>query len=186
MQKMGLKVEVSANVERNISAVEKALISSNWEWEHWRRGVKIDEWQDTNICVDEGLDHVLGVAFSQVTQITQWFVLLYNTDTTPAAGMTYASPLFTESTHYSEGNRPQWQEGGVSSKVITNSANKASFTMTTSEAIYGAALVSDNTKGDKAASGAVLYNVADFSGGSKTVASSDILKVTIQLTISDV
>jgi len=186
MYKAGINVKINANVERNLSAVEKALISSDWHWEHWRRGIKIDEWQDTNICVDEGLEHVLGVAFSQVTQITQWFVLLYNTDTTPVAGMTYASPLFTESTHYSEANRPQWQEGGVSSKVITNSANKASFTMSTAETIYGAALVSDNTKGDQVASGAVLYNVAAFSGGSKTVASSDILKVTIQLTISDV
>jgi hypothetical protein len=183
--KSGINVQVSANIERKLSAVEEALISSNWEWEHWRDGVKIDEWVDHNICVNEGLDHVLGVAFSQVTQITQWFVLLYNTDTTPAAGMTYASPLFTESTHYTEANRPQWQEGGVSSRVITNSANKASFTMSTAETIYGAGIVSVTTKGDKAGGG-VLFNVADFSGGSKTVASSDVLKVTIQLTISNV
>lgn len=186
MKTAGVQDKSEAVVERNLSAVEKMFIESHWQWEHWRHGVKIDEWVDHNICVDEGLEHVLGVAFSQVTQITQWFVLLYNTNTTPVAGMTYACPVFTESTHYSEANRPQWQEAGVSSKVITNSANKASFTMSTAETIYGAALVSDNTKGDKAASGAVLYNVADFSGGSKTVASSDVLKVTIQLTISDV
>jgi len=183
--KAGMRAEVSAHIEKRLSAVEKAFIESSWEWEHWRDGQMIDSWVDHNICTDEGLDHVLGVAFSQVTQITQWFILLYNTNTTPVAGMTYACPAFTESTHYSEANRPQWQEGGVSSKVITNSANKASFTCSTAETIYGAALVSDNTKGDKAGGG-VLYNVSDFSGGSKTVASSDVLKVTVQLTISDV
>jgi len=182
----GIKAKIDADVVRKLSAVEEILISSNWEWEHWRDGLMVDHWIDKNICVDEGLNHVLGVAFSQVTQITQWFVLLYNTNTTPIAGMTYASPQFTESTHYSEATRPQWQEAGVSAKVITNSANKASFTMSTAETIYGAGLVSNSTKGDKVASGARLYNVAAFSGGSKTVASSDVLKVTIQLTISDV
>lgn len=184
--KSGIKAEVSAHIEKNLSAVERMFIESSWQWEHWRDGVLIDKWVDHNICTDEGLEHVLGVAFSDVTQITTWYVLLYNTDTTPVAGMTYACPVFTESTHYTEANRVEWQEGGVSTKVITNSANKASFTMSTAETIYGAALVSDNTKGDKAASGAVLYNVAAFSGGSKSVASSDILKVTVQLTISDV
>lgn len=186
---IGLKAKSEATLESKKSAVSKALFSSRWAWEHWRDGEIIDQWVETNICTTEGLNEILDVMFSKATQITQWYVLIYNTNTTPVAGMTYGAPSFTESTHYSEATRPLWQEGGVSSKSIDNSANKASFTLSTSETIYGAALVGGGsaatTKGDNAGGG-VLYNVSDFSGGSKTVASDDVLKVTVTLNATDV
>ena len=186
------KIKVSARsdafVERNISAVEKMLMRSSWEWEHWRDGKLIDEWVENNICTDEGLNHILDSAFSAATQITDWYVLIYNTNTTPAITMTYGTPAFTESTHYSEANRVEWVEAGAAAKSITNAANKASFTMSTAETIYGAGLVGGgsaaSTKGDTAGGG-VLYNVSDFSSGAKTVASDDVLKVTVALTIAD-
>ena len=188
-QKMKINDFMDANLIRNVSNVENILFGSIWEWEHWRDDKLIDHWIEKNICTDEGLEHILGVAFSDVTQVTTHYVLIYNTNTTPVAGMTYASPQFTESTHYDEANRPTWQEAGVSSKSITNSANKASFTCSTSETIYGAALVgggsAPSTKGDTAGGG-VLNNVSAFSGGSKSVVNDDVLKVTITLTISDV
>lgn len=187
-QKIKASAVADAYVERNISTVERVLMGSSWEWEHWRDGVMIDEWVENNICTDEGLNHVLDSAFSVATQITDWYVLIYSTDTTAVAGMTYASPQFTESTHYSEANRPAWQEGGVSAKVITNSGNKASFTMSTAETIYGSGIVGGGTgaatKGDSAGGG-VLYNVSPFSSGSRSVVSSDVLKVTVALTIAD-
>lgn len=183
-----IKARADAILERSISQVEEILMASNWEWEHWRDGEMIDQWCEHNICTDEGLNHVLGAAFSNVTQITDWYVLVYNTATTPVAGMSYATPTFTESTHYSEANRPAWQDGGVSAKSVNNSASKASFTMSTAETIYGAALVGGgsaaSTKGDTAGGG-ILYNVSAFTSGSKTVASSDVLKVTVTLTIAD-
>jgi hypothetical protein len=126
--------------------------------------------------------------FSKATQITEWYVGIYNTDTTPAGSMTYATPSFTESTHYSGATRPLWQEGGVSGKSLDNSANKASFTMSTSETVYGAALFGGGsaatTKGDTAGGG-VIYNVSDFSAGSKSVVSDDVLKVTITCNLTD-
>jgi hypothetical protein len=186
----GINDLIEASLERPArSEVAKALFASIWKWEHWRDGELIDKWADTNICTDEGLNNLLDVHFSKATQITEWYALIYNTDTTPVAGMTYAVKSFTESTHYSEATRPLWQEGGVSSKSIDNSANKASFTISTSETIYGAALVGGGsaatTKGDSAGGG-VVYNVSDFSGGSKTVASDDVLKVTVTLQATDV
>ena len=188
LNKAKINVKADAYVERRVSAVEKALLSSNWEWEHWRDGKMIDEWADHNICTDEGLNNLLDVHFSVGTQITDWYILIYNTNTTPATGMNYATKVFTESTNYSGANRPGWTEAGPSSKSITNSANKASFTMSTAETIYGAGLVGGgsaaDTKGDSAGGG-VMYNVSDFSGGSKSVASDDILKVTVTLTIAD-
>jgi hypothetical protein len=179
---------VSASVESAPSMVEKALFTSRWQWEHWRKGKLIDSWEEKNMCTNEGLEHALGVAFGAGTPVTDWFIAIYNSNTTPASNMVYATPLFTESTNYSETTRPEWVDAGVSSKVITNTASKASFTMSLAEVVYGAGLVGGGsaatTKGD-AAGGGVLYNVSAFSGGSKSVASDDVLKVTVALTIAD-
>lgn len=186
---LGMDDRADAHIERHVSAVEKVFMKSSWKWEHWRDGELLDRWEESNICSDEGLNHLLGSTFSGVTQVTDWFVLIYNTNTTPSSNMTYAVPVFTESTHYSGATRPVWQDGGVSSQSVDNSANKASFTMNTGETIYGSALVGGGTaattKGD-VAGGGTLYNVSDFSGGSKTVASDDVLKVTVTLTAADV
>ena len=187
INKIKAKDRVSAVLERSGSAVEKVLMSSRWEWEHWRKGKLIDSWLEKNICTDEGLTHVLDVAFSAATQIASWYVAVYNTNTTAAAGMTYATPVFTEATNYA-GTRPAWQEAGVAAKSITNVANKASFTFSSAATIYGGVTVGGGsaatTPGD-AAGGGVLYNVSAFTWGAKSVASDDVLKVTVALTIAD-
>lgn len=170
------------------SAVEKILFKSVWEWEHWRKGELIGKWDEPNLAVDEGITNALDVHFSVATQITDWYVSIYITDTTPVAGISYATPTFTECTSYSEANRPAWQEGGAAAKSITNSANKASFTMTTAETIYGAVLLGGgsaaSTKGD-IAGGGVIFSMSAFSG-SKALVSSDVLKVTVTINGSDV
>lgn len=187
--KASLKSIADASAERAGSAVEKALIASRWEWEQWRGGELVDSWVERNLCTNEGLNYLLGAGFSAVTAITAWYVAIYDNNHTPASGNTYAVPGFTEATNYSEATRPAWQEGGVSSKSITNSANKASFTFSSAATIYGAALVGGGsaatTKGDTAGGGS-LYNISAFSSGAKGMASSDILKVTVTLTAQDV
>lgn len=186
--KVKAKDSTDALIERSVTAVEKALISSLWKWEHYRNGDVIDRWADYNLCTDQGLTYLLGAGFSATTAITTWYVAVFNNNHTPAAGNTYATPGFTEATNYS-GTRKTWQEGGVTSKSITNSANKASLTFTSAATIYGAALVGGGsaatTKGDKAGGG-TLYNISQFTTGAKSMASSDVLKVTVTLTIQDV
>jgi len=188
MNRAGAMDRVSCEVERALAVIDGARIGSIWEWEHWRGGHLLEKWADHNICTDQGLNHLLGVGFSAVTPITAWYVAVFNNNHTPAAGNTYATPGFTEATNYS-GNRAAWQEGGVAAKSITNSANKASLTFTSAATIYGAALVGGGsaatTKNDKAGGGS-LYNVSQFSSGAKSMASSDVLKVTVTLTLQDV
>jgi hypothetical protein len=187
MVKLKARTIADAAVERGGSHVEKALLGSVWEWEHWRDGSRIDSWVERNLCTNEGLDYLLDAAFSGATAISTWYVAVYDNNHTPASNNTYATPGFTEATNYS-GTRPQWEEGGVSSKSITNSANKASLTFTSAATIYGAALVGGGTaattKGD-AAGGGTLFNVSAFSSGAKSMASSDILKVTLTITAAD-
>ena len=172
-------------------------IGSCWEWEQWRKSkysfphgkmMLVRKWSDHNLCTDEGLNHQMDIAFSAGTPITSWFVLLFEDSHSPAAGDTYAVPGFTESTAYDEATRPAWQEAGVSSKTITNSANKATFTMNATKTIYGGALVGggtdEDTKDDQAGGG-TLYCESQFASGSKPVVDDDVLKVTITITGAD-
>lgn len=166
----------------------RCRVNSIWDWEHVRNGKVIDRWTEHNICVDEGLNALLDIMFHATTQLTTWYVLIFETDTTPAAGTTYATPVWTECTAYTEGTRPEYVEAAASSKSITNSANKATFTINATKTIYGAALVAGgtdaNTKGD-AAGGGTLYSASKFSS-SKSVVSADVLNCTITVTAADV
>jgi hypothetical protein len=167
---------------------ERFLVRSIWDWEHYREGKLLDEWKEDNICTDEGLNSILDIMFHAATQLTTWYVLIFETDTTPAAGTTYAVPVWTECTAYAEATREEYVEAAASSKSITNSASKAEFTMNATKTIYGAGLVAGgtdaNTKGD-AAGGGTLYAASKFAA-SKAVENLDVLKVTITLTSSDV
>lgn len=175
---------------------QKIKLGAIFNIEHWRGNSLLREFQEENLCPDEFINYVLDVALSDATQYTDWYVLIFNDNHTPAAGDTYATPGFTESTDYDETTRPAWVEAGVSSKVITNSASKATFTMAgTDTSIYGAAIVGGvhatdgdiDTKGNTAASPGVLGPEAQFTGGAVTgIVDDDVLKVYVTITGSDV
>lgn len=178
----------SAEVVRHAKVNPRFLVKSKWEWEHVRAGKIIDKWTDENIVTNEGLDALLDIMFHGSTQITTWYVLIFEDDHTPAAGNTYAVPGFTESTAYDEANRPAFVEAAASGQSMTNSANKATFTIDATKTIYGTALVGGGTDADTkddAAGGGTLYASVAF-GSSKAVVDDDELKVTITLTASDV
>lgn len=168
---------------------QKVQIASVFTVEHWRKGVMIDKRVSPNICPDEFINHVMDAALAGGTQIDPWYMFIYENNASLTAGMTYAShAAYTECTAYS-GNRPTWDQAGVAAKVITNSASKASFTMTGTKTVYGCGMVgggtTPETKGD-IAGGGKLGPVAAFTGGSVSVVDTDILKVYMQITGSDV
>jgi len=140
-----------------------------------------------NLVVNEGLDAILDIMFHAATQITTWYVAIFESDTTILATHTYAVPGYTESTAYDEATRPEYNEAAASSQSITNSANKATFTMNATKTIYGAALVGGgtgpDTKGDTAGGG-TLFCAAQFSA-SKSVEDNDTLEVTYTISAAD-
>lgn len=192
--KCGMKSVADAEIiHANPTIIAKVGVGSVWGWEHYRKidGVYrlIDVWSDHNIMTDEGLTYMLDAAFSGGTPITAWYVVTYEDDHTPAAGDTYATPGFTECEAIDESTRPAWSEAGVSSKILTNSASKATLTYTATKTIYGAGLVGGGTDPDEigdAAGGGVLLCEVGFTTGSKSVVNTDILKVTVSMTASDV
>jgi hypothetical protein len=140
-----------------------------------------------NIITNEGLDHILNVILHGTTAIGTWYCALVETNTSPAAGLTYATPSFTESTAYDEATRPAYVEAAASSQSITNAASKAVFTISGTKTIYGAALVgggsAPTTKGDAAGGGTLLcYGLAS---PSRSVVDNDIINLTYAIGAAD-
>lgn len=110
-----------------------------------------------NLLTDEYLNGELNRELHGATQINPWYCVISESNTSPAASMTYAVPVFTELTAYDEATRPEYVEAAASSKSVTNAANKAVFTINASKTLYGAGLVGGGSdpsvKNDKAGGG---------------------------------
>jgi hypothetical protein len=133
-----------------------------------------------NIWTNEGLDHMLNVILHGSTQIGTWYCTMSETNTTPAAGMTYAAPSFTETQAYDEATRPVYNEAASSSQSITNAANKAVFTINATKTLYGAGLKGGGsaatTKGDTAGGGTLLcYSLFT---SPRSVVAADVVNLT--------
>ena len=140
-----------------------------------------------NIITNEGLDAILDIMLHAATQITTWYCCLVETDTAPAANMTYAVPVYTESIAYDEGTRPEYVEAASSGQSITNSANKAVFTIDAAKTMYGASVVgggTDPTVKNNTAGGGTLFCYAKFAA-SRSVVDDDVINLTYTLTSAD-
>jgi hypothetical protein len=141
------------------------------------------ETRSHNLVVNEGLNHALDVLFHGTSAVDPWYVALFEDNHTVVAGDTYAVPGYTECTAYDEATRQAYVEAAASGQSITNSANRAVFTMSATKTVYGAAIVSVSTKGDTAGGG-VLWCAAKFSS-SKAVNDDDTLEITYTITSAD-
>lgn len=140
------------------------------------------KWEDEakNLMTNEGLDHILDVVLHGETAVSPWYVGLKNTGS-PAAGDTLASHgTWTENTNYT-GDRKEYVEAAASSQSVTNSASKASFSISVdSQTISGAFLA-----GAATGTSATLLCVADFTGGDKSADNGDTLEVTYTISAAD-
>lgn len=144
--------------------------------------------ESKNLVVNVGLQYMAGSALVATTQITTWYVGIYGAaaSNTPAAGDTAASHGgWTENTSYSESTRPVANFAAATNanpSVVTNTSNKAVFTMNATTTVGGAFLISNNTKGGTTGT---LFSAADFqSPGDRSVVNGDILNVTYQFSLS--
>lgn len=173
-------------VDTTVSAHSNLVARGTWEVEHWRGGKLLSRTVDKNIITNEGLNAMLDIMLHGSTQITTWYVGIVESNTAAAAGMTYATPTFTESTAYTEAGRQAFVEAAASAQSITNSASKASFTINAAKTIYGAFLAGGGTgaptKGDTAGGG-TLFDYALFAS-SKPVVALDILNVTVTISLT--
>jgi hypothetical protein len=155
------------------------VVGGRFTIEHRRDGELLSVDESPNLVVNEGLNSLLGIMFNGVTQIGTWYVGLFEGNYTPVAGVTAATiaSASTESTAYDEATRPAYVEAAASGQAITNSANRATFTMNATKTIYGAFLISESTKGGTTGT---LFAASRFSS-SKAVVDNDELLVTYTL-----
>jgi hypothetical protein len=134
-----------------------------------------------NIVFDAAIGDILEVYFRDGIKKPQWFIGLINSPGQLLASDTMAShPGWTENVNYTNPTRRAAQFGAVSGKQINTSANKAVFTMTgLGGNIYGTFLCSDSTKLGNLG---VLYAAAPFATGSRNLAATDVLTISVVIT----
>lgn len=152
--------------------------------EHFRGDRLLDAFETPNLVVNEGLNSLLGIMFHADTQISTWYLGLFEANYTPVAGLTAATVTAsaTECTAYASATRPAYVEAAAASQSITNSASRASFVFNATKTIYGAFLISDSTK---SGTSGTLFSAARFSA-SKAVVTDDELLLTYTFTASSV
>jgi len=176
------------NFEQTASGVlvpdNRLVVGGVFDCEHVRDGEVIDRWSQPNLVVNEGLNSLLGIMFHGDTQITTWYLGLFEGNYTPVAGLTAATVTAnsTECTAYDEATRQAYDEAAAASQSITNSASRATFTFNATKTIYGAFLVSASAK---SATTGTLFSAARFSS-SKAVVDDDQLLLTYTFTASSV
>lgn len=151
-------------------------VASEWEW-------------DRNIVTNEGLDHALSALLDGGTQITTWYVTIVKTNTAAAAGMTYATPSYTEiaASDVDETVRQAWTGGTVSSQSVDNSASPATYGGNASFTAYGSSLVGGGTAPTtiaNTAGGGTLYAYSLYAA-SKAMDASSSIEVTYTFTSAD-
>lgn len=151
--------------------------------QHVRHGKVIDEFEFDNIIVNQGLNHFLGVEFTGVTQITQWYVAPFEGNYVPVATDTAATIVAnaTECTAYTASTRVAYI-GTAGSQQVTNSASVATFTFNATKTIYGAFLISSSAKSSVSGT---LISAAQFVTP-KTVDSTDQLLFTYTIVASSI
>lgn len=159
--------------------------------EHWRNGVRINEWHFSNDIVNEGKNKLLDVMFDGATQIDPWYLGLIDNAgySALAATDTYddidqAGNGWDEFTNYEIAantvNRGTWAADAASAQSISNSTVTV-FDITGSGTVKGIFLVGGIAnailKGNHEPGG-TLWATALFGSGDVAVQNSDQLKVT--------
>ena len=136
-----------------------------------------------NMIVDAGANYMLNVSFVSATQITGWYVGLTDSTPVPAQSDTMgAHSGWTEFTTYTEGARQGWNLQSSTSRVVTNSASKAVFTISSDAQTVGGAFISDSST--KGGTTGTLYAVAANPSGDQTFDTGETLTVLAAYTIS--
>ena len=193
VSQMNVAQKAGCSVVRVRKAEDQLHPRGRFVVEHFRKGVKIGQYEFPNGIVNQGKNKLLDVMFHGVSAITTWWLGMISSASYSAlaAGDSYAqiggSNGWTEFTDYhdnanggSASTRPAWTVGAASNKASTN-ASPVVFDITGSGTVKGLFLVGGianaQNKSNHEASG-VLWATALFNSGDVPVSADDQLKVT--------
>lgn len=183
---------MSGGLVANTGASESAKATGKYVVECFDKDGNLKWVAETpNLVVNVGLQYMAGTALTATTQITSWHIGLYGAgaSNTPAATDTMSShPGWTEVTAYSESTRVSANFAAATNanpSVVTNTSNKAVFTINGTTTVGGAFLVGGTGSSTKSGTTGTLFSAADFAApGDRSVVSGDILNVTYTFSLS--
>jgi hypothetical protein len=157
-----------------VPKAQELLVGGKYVGQIIRNGKVVDEFEDFNLVTNEGLNSLLNVGLNGATQLTAWYLGLFQGNYTPVSTDTAAviAGNSTESSSYAGTTRPQWIPVAASGQSITNSAARASYTFNASVTIYGAFLISSAVIGG---STGALLSAARFTKAKPVVANDQLL-----------
>lgn len=175
-----LQSEIMKSVD-NANATELKVVG-RYKARIIRDGVVIDEFEGNNLVVNEGLDHILNSTFHGASQVTTWYIGVFEGNYTPVAGDTAATfpASSTECTAYDEATRQEFVEAAASGGSITNTASRATFTFNATKTIYGCFISSASAKSSTLGT---LMSAFKFASA-KSVVATDTLDIDYTLTIA--
>ena len=136
-----------------------------------------------NLVVTTGLNKLLDATLKTGLASPAWYIgLVDNAGFSAYAAGDTMNPHsgWTESTAYSNANRPTFTPGSVAAGSVDNSASKGVFNINATATIRGSFLTDNNTKGGTTGT---LYGEGDYAA-SRSVVSGDTLNVQITATVS--
>lgn len=137
-----------------------------------------------NLLPVEGINAILSAALKGGTQVTTWYIGLFEGNYTPLTTDTAATfpGAATETTTYAEATRVEWAEGNIVTGALDNAATRAEFTSNALKTIYGGFISSAPAKG---ATSGTLLSVVRFSSP-KTFEAGSVLRVTAGFSMTSV
>lgn len=138
-----------------------------------------------NVVTDVGINDMLDVYFHSKTATAEgsWYVGLTTGTPTVAITDTSASHAgWTEWTTYDEAARQAWGHAAPAAKVVTNATALTYTSSSDTQTVGGGFLITVATKGG--ATG-VLFNVAQFTGGNKSLDTGETIDITVTITGAD-
>ena len=166
-----------------METIGKVGFKGLYHFEHMRKGVLLDAWDDENLIPTEGLNSVLGVSVHADTQILAWYMGIGSGNYTVDASDTGANIVarVTEITDYT-GNRQAIVFSAPAAGSTTNSASKVTFTFSNTVATVTNAFVDSAATGN----GGKLLSSLKLATAKTGFASGDQLVVTFTLTAASV
>lgn len=158
-----------------------------YKFEHWSgpnlTGKLLWTLEEHNIVVNSGLNNLIDTCLLGTAPETDFFFELSAGSSSFAAADIPSSHVgWTENQDYDEATRQVWT-GVRSGQVVTNAASPAVITVTTGSTFGGAALVSDNTKGDNAAG--LIFSGVNASEGDQILGAGGSLSMVYAITGAD-
>ena len=180
------QLDANASVSMSAGGIVPLRLKNTWTFECLDSNGNV-KWTEEveNITVNTGLDDILDKYWKGSNYTAAHYVGLTDGTPTVAAGDTIAAgghAGWVEVTAYSDPARPTLTLDAVSGQSVSNSTNKASFSINASATVGGAFIVTDSTRGGTA--GTLIAVAAFGSPGDRAVASGDTINVTVTLTAS--